>query len=78
MVAFNKLSWLDFNEQYSLLKQEEYRFLWIASDKYTVCKAHANNNTVDYKHTKLWKNSIEISKFSGEALGITEGLNLTQ
>ena len=53
LVAFDELSQLDFNEWYSLLKQQEYRFLWIASDKYTACKARANNNTVDYKQTKL-------------------------
>ena len=78
LVMFNELSWLDFNEQYSLLKQQEYRFFWLASDKYTVCKARANNNTVDYKHTTLWKKSIGISKFPREAFSITKCLNRNQ
>lgn len=44
-----------------------YRFFWIASDKYTICRAHANtnsvNNTVNHKHIKLWNYSVEIFRF---------------
>lgn len=57
------------------------RFLWIASDKYTVCTAHTStkdmNNSVDHKHVKLWNNCRDL-KFCKEALVITKCVNLTQ
>lgn len=58
-----------------------YRLFWIAGDKYTPkgMKLTKNmSNMANHKHTELWNNSTEISKFSGWSIQYNECANLTQ
>ena len=64
------------------IKAIDYSFVWIADDKYTVCKTCKVNQEHKYcsqlQSHQIMEYLIEISVFPEEALSITMCANLSQ